>query len=110
MEKLERSLGGIQDMDGMPQAMFVIDVGNEKIAISEANRLRIPVIGVVDTNNNPDGIEYVIPATTTRNAPLSSTLRQLPTPYWKREALTLICTATAMSSLKSTTKVKSSRR
>lgn len=61
MEKLERSLGGIQDMDGMPQAMFVIDVGNEKIAISEANRLRIPVIGVVDTNNNPDGIEYVIP-------------------------------------------------
>lgn len=61
MEKLERSLGGIKDMPGMPSALFVIDVGHEKIAVAEAKRLGIPVIGVVDTNNNPDGIEYVIP-------------------------------------------------
>jgi len=61
MEKLERSLGGIKDMPGMPSALFVIDVGHEKIAVAEAKRLGIPVIGVVDTNNNPDGIDYVIP-------------------------------------------------
>ena len=60
-DKLERSLGGIQDMDGLPDAMFVIDVGHEKIAISEANKLGIPVVGVVDTNNDPSRIDYVIP-------------------------------------------------
>jgi len=61
MEKLERSIGGIKDMPGMPAAMFVVDVGHEKIAVAEARRLGIPVIGVVDTNNSPDGIDYVIP-------------------------------------------------
>ena len=60
-EKLERSLGGIKDMDNLPDAMFVIDVGHEKIAISEANKLGIPVVGVVDTNNDPSKIDYVIP-------------------------------------------------
>jgi small subunit ribosomal protein S2 len=60
-EKLERSLGGIKDMRGIPDAMFVIDVGYEKIAISEARKLGIPVVGVVDTNNSIDGIDYVIP-------------------------------------------------
>jgi small subunit ribosomal protein S2 len=60
-EKLERSLGGIKEMDGLPDAMFVIDVGHEKIAISEANKLGIPVVGVVDTNNDPSNIDYVIP-------------------------------------------------
>lgn len=59
--KLERSLGGIKDMGSLPDAIFVIDVGHEKIAIAEANRLRIPVIGIVDTNNSPAGIDYVIP-------------------------------------------------
>lgn len=59
--KLERSLGGIKNMGGLPDALFVIDVGHEKIAIAEANRLSIPVIGIVDTNNSPKGIEYVIP-------------------------------------------------
>ena len=59
--KLEQSLGGIKDMGGLPDALFVVDVGNEKIAIDEARRLRIPVIGVVDTNNIPDGIDYVVP-------------------------------------------------
>ncbi|HEY5789423.1 MAG TPA: 30S ribosomal protein S2 [Gammaproteobacteria bacterium] len=60
-EKLDRSLGGIKDMEGLPEALFVIDVGHEKIAISEAHKLGIPVVGVVDTNNDPDGIDYVIP-------------------------------------------------
>lgn len=60
-EKLNRSLGGIKNMGGLPDALFVIDVGHEKIAIAEANKLGIPVIGVVDTNNSPKGISYVIP-------------------------------------------------
>ena len=60
-DKLERSLGGIKNMGGLPDALFIIDVGHEKIAIAEANRLGIPVIGVVDTNNSPAGIDYVIP-------------------------------------------------
>ncbi len=60
-EKLERSLGGIKNMGGLPDALFVIDVGHEKIAIAEANRLSIPVIGIVDTNNSPKGIDYIIP-------------------------------------------------
>ena len=62
LDKLERSLGGIQDMGGLPDALFVVDVGFEHIAVEEARRLKIPVIGIVDTNNNPDPIDYVIPA------------------------------------------------
>lgn len=61
MEKLERSLGGIKDMPRLPDAMFVIDVGYEKIAVSEAKKLDIPVVAVVDTNNTPDNVDYVIP-------------------------------------------------
>ena len=60
-EKLERSLGGIKNMGGLPDALFVVDVGHEKIAVAEANRLGIPVIGIVDTNNSPDNISYIIP-------------------------------------------------
>jgi small subunit ribosomal protein S2 len=60
-EKLDRSLGGIKDMEGLPDAMFVIDVGHENIAIHEAQKLGIPVVAVVDTNCSPDGISYVIP-------------------------------------------------
>lgn len=60
-EKLERSIGGIKDMGGLPDALFVIDVDHERIAVTEANNLRIPVIGVVDTNSNPDGIDHIIP-------------------------------------------------
>lgn len=59
--KLERTLGGIKDMAGLPDAIFVVDVGQEKIAIQEANRLRIPVIGVVDTNHSPKGVDFLIP-------------------------------------------------
>jgi len=60
-EKLIRSLGGIKDMAGLPDAVFVIDVGYQKGAITEANKLGIPVIGVVDTNNSPEGVDYIIP-------------------------------------------------
>ncbi len=61
LEKLERSLGGIKEMGGLPDALFVIDVDHERIAIAEANKLGIPVIGVVDTNSSPEGVDYIIP-------------------------------------------------
>ena len=61
LTKLNQSLGGIKDMVGLPDAIFVIDVGFHKIAITEANKLGIPVIGVVDTNHSPAGIDYIIP-------------------------------------------------
>ena len=61
LEKLERSIGGIKEMGGLPDAIFVVDVNHEKIAIQEANKLGIPVIGIVDTNSDPDGVDIVIP-------------------------------------------------
>jgi len=61
MEKLEKSLGGIKDMGGLPDALFVIDADHEHIAVKEANNLGIPVYAVVDTNSNPDGVDYIIP-------------------------------------------------
>ncbi len=61
MEKLDLSIGGIKDMGGLPDALFVVDVDHERIAINEANKLGIPVFGIVDTNSNPDGVDYVIP-------------------------------------------------
>jgi small subunit ribosomal protein S2 len=60
-EKLDRSLGGIKDMDGLPDALFVVDVGHERIAVHEAQKLGIPVIAIVDTNCDPDGISYMVP-------------------------------------------------
>jgi small subunit ribosomal protein S2 len=61
MDKLNRSLGGIKEMTALPDALFIIDVGYQKIAVTEANKLAIPIIGVVDTNHSPEGIAYVIP-------------------------------------------------
>jgi small subunit ribosomal protein S2 len=61
LEKLQKSIGGIKDMGGIPDAIFVIDVGYHKGAITEASKLGIPVIGVVDTNHSPEGVNYVIP-------------------------------------------------
>lgn len=61
LDKLNSSLGGIKDMKGLPDALFVIDVGYQKGAITEAKKLGIPVIGVIDTNHNPDGLQYLIP-------------------------------------------------
>ena len=61
MAKLQRSLGGIKELSALPDALFIIDVGYQKGAVQEANKLGVPVIGVVDTNHNPEGIQYVIP-------------------------------------------------
>jgi len=61
MQKLQRSLGGIKDLAALPDALFIIDVGYQKGAVQEANKLGVPVIGVVDTNHSPEGIDYVIP-------------------------------------------------
>ena len=61
MAKLQKSIGGVKDMGGIPDAIFVVDVGYHKIAVTEANKLGIPVIAVVDTNHSPEGIDYVIP-------------------------------------------------
>jgi small subunit ribosomal protein S2 len=61
LEKLERSLGGIKDMKGVPDVIFVLDVGYEKNAIIEAKKLGIPVVGIVDSNNSPERIDYIIP-------------------------------------------------
>ena len=61
LEKLQKSLGGIKELGGLPDALFVIDVGYHKIAITEANKLGIPVVAVVDTNHSPEGVDYIIP-------------------------------------------------
>ncbi|VVE24800.1 30S ribosomal protein S2 [Pandoraea terrigena] len=61
MAKLQKSIGGVKEMGGMPDAIFIVDVGYHKIAITEANKLGIPVIAVVDTNHSPEGVDYVIP-------------------------------------------------
>jgi small subunit ribosomal protein S2 len=61
LDKLEKSLGGIKDMNALPDAVFVIDIGYHKIAVTEAKKLGIPIVAVVDTNHNPDPIAYVIP-------------------------------------------------
>ena len=61
MDKLNKGLGGIKELSALPDAIFIIDVGYHKIAVQEANALNIPVVGVVDTNNSPAGVDYVIP-------------------------------------------------
>ena len=61
VDKLKRSLGGIREMGGLPDAIFIIDVGYQKGTVVEAKKLGIPVIGVVDTNNSPEGVDYIIP-------------------------------------------------
>jgi small subunit ribosomal protein S2 len=61
MQKLERSLGGIKELSALPDALFVVDVGYQKGAVAEANKLGVPVVGIVDTNHSPEGIDYIIP-------------------------------------------------
>ena len=61
LEKLDKGIGGIKNMGGLPDALFVIDVDHERIAVTEANKIGIPVIGIVDTNSDPDGVDVVIP-------------------------------------------------
>ena len=62
LEKLQRNLGGVRDMKAIPQALFVVDTKREELAVREANRLRIPVVGLLDTNSDPDVIDYGVPA------------------------------------------------
>jgi small subunit ribosomal protein S2 len=61
IDRLQKSIGGITEMGGLPDALFIIDVNRESIAVSEASKMGIPIVGIVDTNSNPDGIDYVIP-------------------------------------------------
>ena len=79
--KLELSIGGIKDMGGLPDMLFVIDVDHERIAIQEANKLGIPVVGIVDTNSNPDGVDYVIPGNDDAIRAIKFTLPLLPMPF-----------------------------
>ena len=83
VEKLERSLGGIREMKGLPDAIFVIDTGYQKGAVTEAKKLGIPVIGVVDTNNNPEGIDLLCQVTMTPAALSACTLAASPMQCWK---------------------------
>jgi small subunit ribosomal protein S2 len=61
LDKLNKTLGGIKDMSGLPDALFIVDVGYHKISLQEANKLGVPVVAVVDTNHSPEGVDYVIP-------------------------------------------------
>ena len=88
MEKLEKSLGGIKEMNGLPDALFVIDVGHEKIAINEARKLGIPIVGIVDTNNRRKASTTSSLATTTPSAPCSCMPKASQTRCWPgREAM-----------------------
>jgi small subunit ribosomal protein S2 len=87
MEKLERSIGGIKEMAGLPDALFIIDVDHERIAIQEANKLGIPVIGVVDTNSNPDGVDYVIPGNDDAIRAVNCTSARSPMRSWPVAAM-----------------------
>jgi len=83
IEKLEKDIGGIQDMNALPDAIFVIDVGFHKIAVLEAKKLGIPLIGVVDSNHSPIGIDYVIPGNDDSSKAVACTPAALLTPSWK---------------------------
>lgn len=77
VEKLAKSLGGIQDMAGIPDAIFVVDIGYHKIALTEAKKLGIPVIAVVDTNHSPDGVDYIIPGNDDSSKAVSLYVREM---------------------------------
>ncbi len=89
MEKLERSLGGIKDLGGIPDVVFVVDIGHEKNAIAESKKLNLPIIGIVDTNHNPEGIDYVVPGN-------DDSIRAIG--YYAREIANAILEAKAASS------------
>ena len=77
VEKLAKSLGGIQDMAGIPDAIFVVDIGYHKIALTEAKKLGIPVIAVVDTNHSPEGVDYIIPGNDDSSKAVSLYVREM---------------------------------
>ncbi|AYQ55891.1 SSU ribosomal protein S2p (SAe) [Bathymodiolus thermophilus thioautotrophic gill symbiont] len=95
MEKLERSLGGIKDLGGIPDVVFVIDIGHEKNAVKEAQKLHLPIIGIVDTNYNPEGIDYVVPGN-------DDSIRAVS--FYAREIANAVLEAKASAPIKATVK------
>lgn len=97
MEKLERSLGGIKDLGGIPDVVFIIDIGHEKNAIREAQKLHLPIIGIVDTNHNPEGIDYVVPGN-------DDSIRAIS--YYAREVANAVLEAKAAAGTQTSTAAK----
>jgi len=97
MEKLERSLGGIKDLGGIPDVVFVVDIGHERNAVREARTLQLPIIGVVDSNHNPEGIDYMI-------AGNDDSIRAIS--YYTREIANAVLEAKASISTKKASKEK----
>ena len=97
MEKLERSLGGIKDLGGIPDVVFVVDIGHERNAVREARTLQLPIIGVVDSNHNPEGIDYMI-------AGNDDSIRAIS--YYAREIANAVLEAKASISTKKASKEK----
>jgi len=97
MEKLERSLGGIKDLGGIPDVIFVVDIGHERNAVREARTLQLPIIGVVDSNHNPEGIDYMI-------AGNDDSIRAIS--YYTREIANAVLEAKASISTKKASKEK----
>lgn len=96
MEKLERSLGGIKDLGGIPDVVFIIDIGHEKNAVKEAQKLGLPIIGIVDTNHNPEGIDYMVPGN-------DDSIRSIG--FYAREVANAVLEAKASMPVKETKKV-----
>ena len=100
MEKLERSLGGIKDLGGIPDVIFVIDIGHERNAVREARTLQLPIIGVVDSNHNPEGIDYMI-------AGNDDSIRAIT--YYTREIANAVLEAKASISIQKASKEKNKK-
>jgi small subunit ribosomal protein S2 len=100
MEKLERSLGGIKDLGGIPDVIFVIDIGHERNAVREARTLQLPIIGVVDSNHNPEGIDYMI-------AGNDDSIRAIT--YYTREIANAVLEAKASISIQKVSKEKNKK-
>ncbi len=110
MEKLERSLGGIKDLGGIPDVVFVIDIGVEKNAVSEAKKLHLPIIGIVDTNHNPEGIDYVIPGNDDSIRAIGYYAREIANAILKAKAATGTQIEKKVSVKKSETKKPTARK
>lgn len=108
MEKLERSLGGIKDLGGIPDVVFVIDIGHEKNAVKEAQKLGLPLIGIVDTNHNPEGIDYVIPGNDDSIRAIGFYAREIANAVLEAKALILIEETKKATTTKKTVVVKES--
>ncbi len=110
MEKLERSLGGIKDLGGIPDVVFVIDIGVEKNAVAEAKKLHLPIIGIVDTNHNPEGIDYVIPGNDDSIRAIGYYAREIANAILEAKAATGSSTERKVSIKKSETKEPATKK